>query len=265
MRRREDLGQNVKLYYGAELYRDGIDSNNLGVHDRVRSAPYVALDVRALRRFSFSVGLRDEIYGSFNHELSPTVAAGYWIAPALKIRASVSRAFRLPSYTDLYYHDPANVGSPTLRPESAWSYEGGIDWNAGGRWRAAVTVFQRRERDGIDYVRSNPNDIWRATNFQRLQFTGVEAGVAIRPASNHEIEFQYTGLHGAQDAIGYRNRSTSSITRSIPASSPGREHSPEAFSREPASEYSSGISEIRMDYGISTPLRTGVVFALLCN
>lgn len=202
LRRRESLGQNIKLYYGAEVYRDAIDSNNLGSHDRTRSAPYIALDVRALRRFSFSLGLRDEIYGSFNHELSPTFAAGYWIAPALKIRASLSRAFRLPSYTDLYYHDPANIGSPTLRPESAWSYEAGVDWNAGGRWRASATVFQRRERDGIDYVRTSPADIWRATNFQRLQFTGVEGAVAVRAATSHEIEFQYTGLHGVQDAIG---------------------------------------------------------------
>jgi iron complex outermembrane receptor protein len=202
LRRRETLGQNVKLHFGAELYTDSIDSNNLGYHSRARSAPYIALDVRALRRFSFSLGLRDEIYGSFNHEFSPSFAAGYWIAPALKLRASLSRAFRLPTYTDLYYHDPANVGSPNLRPERAWSYEGGLDWNAGGRWRATATVFQRRERDGIDYVRSSANDIWRAINFQRLRFTGVEASVAMRPAAGHEIEWQYTGLHGAQDAIG---------------------------------------------------------------
>jgi iron complex outermembrane receptor protein len=202
IRRRETIAQNIKLYYGAEIYSDSIDSNNLGLHNRTRSAPYVALDVRALRRFSFSLGMRDEIYGSFNHEFSPTFAAGFWIAPALKLRASISRAFRLPSYTDLYYQDPANIGSPNLRPERAWSYEGGLDWNAGGRVRAAATIFQRRERDGIDYVRSSLNDIWRATNFQRLQFTGIEASVALRAASSQEVEWQYTGLQGAQDAIG---------------------------------------------------------------
>lgn len=201
LRRRETLGENTKLFYGVEMYKDSIVSNNLGTHDRTRSAPYVALDVRALRRFSFSVGLRDEIYGSFNHELSPTLAAGFWLAPAIKLRGSLSRAFRLPTYTDLYYHDPANIGSPTLRPERAWSYEGGIDWNAGGRLRAGVTVFQRRERDGIDYVRSTPTGIWRATNFQRLSFTGVEAEVTLRPVSSHEISWQYTGLHGAQNAL----------------------------------------------------------------
>ena len=176
VRRRENLGENTKLFYGFEMYRDSIVSNNLGAHDRTRAAPYVALDVRALRRFSFSIGLRDEIYGSFNHELSPSIAAGFWLAPAFKLRGSVSRAFRLPTYTDLYYHDPANVGSPNLRPERAWSYEGGLDWNAGGRLRASVTVFQRRERDGIDYVRSAPTDIWRATNFQRLAFHRRRSG-----------------------------------------------------------------------------------------
>lgn len=201
VRRRESFGQNWKLFYGAEVYHDSIVSNNLGAHSRTRSAPYAALDVRALRRFSFSIGLRDEIQGSFNHELSPTVAAGFWLAPAIKIRGSVSRAFRLPTYTDLYYHDPANRGSPNLRPERAWSYEGGIDWNAGGRLRAGATVFQRRERDGIDYIRRDPTEIWRATNFQRLSFTGVEAQVALRPASTHEISWQYTGLRGAQDAL----------------------------------------------------------------
>ncbi|HYI92491.1 MAG TPA: TonB-dependent receptor [Bryobacteraceae bacterium] len=201
VRRREEFGQNWKLFYGVELYRDNIQSNNLGNHERTRSAPYIALDVRAVKRFSFSVGLRDEIYSSFNHELSPSLTVGYWLAPAVKIRASASRAFRLPSYTDLYYQDPANRGTPDLRPEKAWSYEGGIDWNAGGRVRSAMTIFHRREQDGIDYVRNSPTDIWRAINFQRLQFTGVEGSVAYRPTSAHEIEWQYTGLRGAQDAL----------------------------------------------------------------
>ena len=38
----------LKLFYGAEMYRDSIVSNNLGAHGRARTAPYVALDVRAL-------------------------------------------------------------------------------------------------------------------------------------------------------------------------------------------------------------------------
>ena len=72
----------------------------------------------------------------------------------MKLRASASRAFRVPSYTDLYYHDPANLGNPNLRPERAWTYETGVDWVPSARLRGGLTVFERRERDGIDYYRT---------------------------------------------------------------------------------------------------------------
>jgi iron complex outermembrane receptor protein len=201
LRRRETLSQNAKLHYGVEGYRDAIVSNNLGVHSRGRGAGYVALDVRALRRFSFSLGAREEIYGSMTGQFSPTVSGGVWLSEHFKLRASASRAFRLPSYTDLYYHDPANRGSPDLRPERAWSYEGGLDWNAGGSLRGDLTVFHRRERDGIDYIRRSPTDIWRATNVQRLRFTGVEASLSSLVARYHHLDFRYTGLHGARTAL----------------------------------------------------------------
>ncbi|MGH9631997.1 MAG: TonB-dependent receptor plug domain-containing protein, partial [Bryobacteraceae bacterium] len=201
LRRREELGPNTRLHYGFEGYRDAIVSNNLGQHDRARGAAYAALDMRALKRFSLSIGAREEIYGSRNHQFSPSISGGFWVAPALKLRAAVSRAFRLPTYTDLYYHDPANLGSPDLRPERAWSYEGGFDWNLHGLLRGGVTVFHRREKDGIDYVRRSPNDIWRATNFQSLRFTGFEASVAANLARSNLFEFQYTRLKGARQAL----------------------------------------------------------------
>jgi len=58
LRRWDSLGQNVKLHYGVEGYHDSIESNNLGFHDRSRGAAYAGVDVRALKRFSFSAGLR---------------------------------------------------------------------------------------------------------------------------------------------------------------------------------------------------------------
>lgn len=196
LRRNETLGRNVSFHYGAEGYRDAIRSSNLGDHSRQRGAGYAALDVRALHRFSFGLSTREEVYSHLSGQFSPTASGGVWLSPNLKLRASASRAFRLPTYTDLYYQDPANQGSPDLRPERAWGYEGGVDWSAGRVASAGVTVFNRRERDGIDYVRRSPTDIWRAMNIQRLNFTGVEAELRLP----HRLEFRYTGLRGGQDA-----------------------------------------------------------------
>jgi iron complex outermembrane recepter protein len=202
LRRKQKLGRNAMLFYGGEGYTDSIVSTNLGVHSRARGAGYVAFDTRALNRFSFTAGVRDEIYGSFNQQVSPSVAGGMWLGRGFRLRASASRAFRLPSYTDLYYHDPANIGSPNLQPETAWSYEGGVQWNRGGKWLADATAFVRRERNGIDYVRDSPTSIWRAMNFQRINWSGVESSLTYRLRDGQSLNFQYTYLHGAQDQLG---------------------------------------------------------------
>jgi iron complex outermembrane receptor protein len=117
VRRREDLAPSTTLYYGVEALHESIISNNLGNHSRSRAAAYAALDLRAFKRYSFTISVREEIYRNFSGAFTPTVAGGAWLSPAMKVRASASRAFRVPSYTDLYYHDPANLGSPSLRPE----------------------------------------------------------------------------------------------------------------------------------------------------
>jgi len=201
LRRHDKLATNATLSYGAEGYRDSIDSNNLGHHARNRGAVYANFDVRALRRFSFSVGAREEAYGSLRTNFNPSASAGYWLSSRLKLRASASRAFRLPTYTELYYSDPATRGNPNLHPESAWSYEVGLDWNSAGVLGGDVTVFHRRERYGIDYMqRSSADPLQYATNVQNLNFTGIETTLRLRLPHSQQVDFAYAGLHGNRDS-----------------------------------------------------------------
>jgi outer membrane cobalamin receptor len=219
IRRHEQISQNSTLFFGAEGIHENIDSNNLGIHDRSRGAVYVDYDVRALKRFSFSVGAREEIFSSSHGEFNPTVAGGVWLRPGLKLKASASRAFRLPSYTDWEYHDPANFGNPKLGPERAWDYEGGLLWMPNNRMKAELTVFQRRDGDVIDYVTracstipvdelpsgatcsaTVPN-VYHAENLQDLHFTGVETSVELRLPKEQRIVMAYTALYGAQKTL----------------------------------------------------------------
>lgn len=196
LRRRDPLRGNFTLFTGAELFTDSIDSSNLGRHSRARGAAYSALDIRALRRFSFNAGLRSESYRGAFDQLSPSLSAGYWAASALKFRAAVSRAFRLPTFTDLYYRDPANRGNAALRAESAWSYEGGLDYRPHNSWRLHTTVFQRRDRNGIDYMSASPSGPWDAANITRLDFTGLESSASLRHRAQL-FDWSYTALHAS--------------------------------------------------------------------
>ncbi len=201
VRRNENLSDAIKLHYGVEGYHDAIVSNNLGDHARGRAAGYVSLDFLAKHRFSFSAGAREEVYRSISGEFSPSVTGGIWLSQHFKLRASASRAFRVPSYTDLYYSDPANLGNPNLLPERSWTYEGGLDWNAGRKVRGELVAFHRRVTDGIDYVRFSPGGLNYAANIDNLQFTGVEASVSIQPTAKQKIDLRYTGMTGSEDTL----------------------------------------------------------------
>jgi len=227
VRRTETVATGTNVYYGVEALHESIVSNNLGTHARSRGAAYAAMDFRALRRFSLSLAAREEVYRDFAATLCPTIAGGVWISGKLKFRASASRAFRVPTYTDLYYNDPVNHGNPYLQPESSWSYETGIDWNPGGRVRAALTLFQRREHNDIDYYSTSIDGPWQALNIDRLIFTGVESSLRLVLTRSETLDLRYNWLLGVEDTvpIGYTkyafNYPTDSAVVAWQASLPG--------------------------------------------
>jgi outer membrane cobalamin receptor len=198
LRHRSSIRKDWKLEYGLETDGDEIDSNNLGHHARNRGAGYVNLDLQALRRVFLTLGAREEVFSGDGAEFLPSFAGGVWLRKGLRLRASASRAFRLPTYTDLYYNDPADIGNPFLKSESAWDFEGGPEWNPGGRISAQLTVFNRREHDDIDYVRNSPNAPWQATNVNYVAFVGVETAVRLRLPKSEEVGLAYTELRANQ-------------------------------------------------------------------
>ena len=203
VRRTEPVAANTTVSYGIEGLHESIISNNLGDHSRSRGAAYAAVDFRALKRFSLSIAAREEVYRNLGGEFSPSISGGAWLNQKIKLRASVSRAFRVPTYTDLYYSDPANQGNPHLLPETAWTYEGGVDWNPSSRWRASLTVFERRERNGIDYYRTSPDAIWQALNIDSLNFSGVETSLHYSVSRRQTLDIGYTWLLGQQNTVPF--------------------------------------------------------------
>jgi outer membrane cobalamin receptor len=198
LRRHDSLGDNSTVSYGVEGQADAIASNNLGQHARNREAVYANLDFRALRRFSLSAGARQEWFSGGTNVFTPTVSGGVWLKQVFKLRASLSRGFRLPTYTDLYYSDPTTVGNPALRPESTWSLEAGGVWNPNQFISAGTTFFSRWDSNVIDYVQFWPGHRFEATNIQRLHFTGIEVHTNFHLRHEQEIQLAYTVLHANQ-------------------------------------------------------------------
>ncbi|MGH9309703.1 MAG: TonB-dependent receptor plug domain-containing protein, partial [Vicinamibacterales bacterium] len=175
---------------GAEAGMDWVRSNNLGDRDFGRAGAFIELQRALGEKTTIHPALRYDRYSSFGGSWSPSLAAVVTLRPGLRARGSVGRAFRVPTFTERYYRDPAHLARAELAPERAWGLEGGVDWTAAG-WTGGVTPFLRREDDVIDWVRSSTEEQWRTANIRDVRTHGIELTVA-RATRNGFVRLEYT-------------------------------------------------------------------------
>lgn len=78
-------------------------------------------------------------YGNFT---TGGAGYGYRITPQWRVTANYGKAFRAPTFNQLYY---PNFGDPTLSPEKSDNVEAGVKYT-GGKFNAGVVVFQNKIR-----------------------------------------------------------------------------------------------------------------------
>jgi iron complex outermembrane receptor protein len=205
------------LLFGLESDGDSIHSNNLGIHAENRGSGYVDLDLHPVKsRWNLSAGMREELLsGGLHSVFSPHLAGSLRLTDRLKLRVSGGSGYRIATYTDRYYSDPVTQGNSHLKPESAWSGEGGVDWISSSRLTLSVTGFYNRQHGTIDYLRyqsatppansifpaSCVTNVWCAANLSGLHFVGVETSATYLPFNGEKIQLAWTGLIGAQPPL----------------------------------------------------------------
>jgi vitamin B12 transporter len=177
---------------GASASGDWVRSSNLGDREYARGSVFGELQTSLGPRGSLTAGLRYDHYSSFGASTSPSVGVVAAISPDLRARVSAARAFRVPTFTELYYTDPGNLGSPDLIAEKAWTVDGGLDLTR-REWSATASVFHRWDEDVIDWIRATPAERWRSTNVRDVRARGIELGVA-RRWRDALVRVSFTGL-----------------------------------------------------------------------
>lgn len=194
----------AKLAFGLEIGEEEITSTNLGDHSRLREALFMECEPKINDKLLASFGIRVDHYDDWDWEISPSFGVGYFLTPEWKVRSSVARAFRVPTFTDLYYRSPANIGNQNLTPEECWSYEIGTDYMRDW-YNCGISIFRREGRDLIDWVRATTNDPWQARNVGKIDTDGVEIDIKIYPKEKNEdlpislISLGYSYLYSQKD------------------------------------------------------------------
>ncbi|MFA6128852.1 MAG: TonB-dependent receptor [Bacteroidales bacterium] len=116
-------------------------------------------------------------------QVYPGLDISYAASKALKTFISFNRAFRLPTFTELYYKSPVNQGNAALLPETAWHSEAGADYHLHG-FSARISGFYRYATQSIDWVRTASETVWHTENLGKIKTYGVETGISWSPAEN---------------------------------------------------------------------------------
>ena len=182
------------LSFGVEGGNDWIRSTNLGDHELSRISGFVQWRQALGPRTQLSAALRADVYSEFGDAWNPSLEFSWWATKAVKLRASTGRAFRVPTFTERYYSDPANLARADVQPEHAWAGEGGVDVALPGGMLVQATAFRRADRDVIDWLRETPADRWQTYNIRAIDTVGVEAGVRRRFGSGVFLLADYTWL-----------------------------------------------------------------------
>ncbi len=154
--------------------------------------------VFSFNKFLASAGISANYNEDYSWNFSSGVDFSYKLTNNIKSFASINQAVRLPSFTDLYYAGPSDIGNPDLKPEKAISYETGVKFinkNITGQ----VSIFQRNGKNTIDRVKLNEDDKWQSQNITELTVLGGEISIKYNFernmfVKNIRIAYAYTDI-----------------------------------------------------------------------
>ena len=188
----------VHAAVGGELLDARLRSARLGEHSERRHAEFVEATLGRAGSASLDAGLRRDWSSAIGTFVSPSLGVAVPVWTHTQLRASTSRGFRAPTWTERYYTDPANVADSTLQVERFNAYEVGLRVAPLARVSADVALFERRAHSLIDWARpagaATPAPPWRTMNFASATYRGVEAMVRVADVAGADWTLRGSGL-----------------------------------------------------------------------
>ncbi len=157
-------------------------------------------------------GIRYDNHSIYGSQLSPRMGFTYEVSQRDIVRFSVGRAFRAPSFVELYLTNfqlwtpfwdgnkwiPVPyilMGNANLKPERVVSTE--VGWkHASANFRWDVAYFSQALRDGITVFLIDHNQPWlrQYNNLSRIDAQGVSMEMGVKLAHHTEFTFGYSSV-----------------------------------------------------------------------
>lgn len=195
-----DVSDRMALNALADVTRSRGDGSDIRREARTVGSGAVLLRHRPVRRWEYEIGARTEVTDAYGSPFLFSAGNRLQITDNYRLKANVSRNFRIPTFNDLYW---TGAGNTELHPETALQYDIGNEWQGKG-YRFTLTGFQGKIRDMIRWVPSS-GGIFRPENVDRVETRGVEVTGHYETAlGKHRLAFDgtYSYTESKNEATG---------------------------------------------------------------
>ncbi len=138
------------VYGGSSSYEVADSASLTGRRDRLSLAGFLSVPYAVLDFLTLTPSVRYDYYSDFPGYFSYQLGAVLLLSERTSLRASLGSAYRVPTFSDLYWTASYGVGNPNLQPETSYSGELGGSY-AGNHFSVESSVFARLVFNQIDW------------------------------------------------------------------------------------------------------------------
>lgn len=190
--------ENYQGIFGFNYVGNFNDSTSSAKHRYTVRAGYMENMLELFDVLKLNFGARIDDYSNFGTEVNPSFSALYPIGDNIKLRGSISRSFRPPTFNDLYWPDEGWArGNPNVKPEKGLTKEIGIQTEI-NRYAAFSLAYYRSDYDNLINWAEEAG-VWQPKNVDSARIDGIELWNNIKIADNWSLDTGYTYLR-AMDA-----------------------------------------------------------------
>lgn len=156
------------------IEQEMITSTHLGGHRRLKRGFELGVKEKRIDNFIFSFTAGLDYYETWRYLDVIHCGLGYYLNKNILLRFAFDKIWRAPSFTELYYLSPANIGNPGLNIQRTYNFEWGLEYSFRENMRAGCALFTRRQRGTIDWVKNISSAAWTAENVGNLNVRGID-------------------------------------------------------------------------------------------
>jgi iron complex outermembrane receptor protein len=156
-----------------------------GYHYRDDYAVFAIISKKFFDRLKVNLGVREQFIeadsdGEDEDEFTPSFGINYELNKYLNLFGNAAKAFRVPTFSNLYYDSWLLQGNPDLSPEEGWTYEGGIKFdNSFSKIR--LSGFYMDYEDKIDSYKPTGKYPYVYFNAGDYESVGVDWNIELTP------------------------------------------------------------------------------------